>query len=130
MLAWEIEGLIMAGCDDLTHMKNSSANLIVYVLNSARVVCEDRYAHFFLQLKALTSFPDTPFSLKKSADLQDQCIRWTGKGMNTLLLMPFVNGVLKVEGSLQDQPDVWTCKLFVKDFICTSSVPAGFPASP
>ena len=60
MLAWEIEGLIMAGCDDLTHMKNSSANLIVYVLNSARVVCEDRYAHFFLQLKALTSFPDNP----------------------------------------------------------------------
>ena len=69
MLAWEIEGLIMSSSDDFTHMKNSSANLIVHVLNSARVVREYRYAHFFLQLKALTSFSDTPFSLKKAADL-------------------------------------------------------------
>ena len=69
MLAWEIEGLIMSSCDDFAHMKNTSTNLIVYVLNSARVVCEYRYSHFFLQLKALSSFPDTPFSLKKAADL-------------------------------------------------------------
>ena len=46
----------MAGCDDLTHMKNSSANLIVYVLNSARVVCEDRYAHFFSAAESFDEF--------------------------------------------------------------------------
>ena len=69
ILAWEVEGLVVSCIDDFTDMKNSSANLVLHVLNSARVVRKHRYAHCFLQCKTLSSLPDSPLSLKEAADL-------------------------------------------------------------
>ena len=69
ILAWKVKGLVVSCSDDLTDMKNSSANLVLHVPNSARVIRKHRYAHCFLQCKILSSFPDSPLSLKESADL-------------------------------------------------------------
>ena len=67
--AWEVKGLVMSSCDDLTYVKHPSTELILHVLNRSSVIGEDRDMHSFLQLKTLSSFPDASLSLKKSTDL-------------------------------------------------------------
>ena len=68
-LAWKVKGLVVSSSDDLTDMKNASADLVLHVPNSARMARKHRYAHCFLQCKTLSSFPDSTLSLKKAADL-------------------------------------------------------------
>ena len=60
ILAWKVKGLVVSSSDDLTDMKNASADLVLRVPNSARMARKHRYAHCFLQCKTLSSFSGFP----------------------------------------------------------------------